>query len=130
MEAAAIAISTEDHKQAALFFDAVLPLNSADAVPTSIRYEEPPLVAERLNAMDVTELARFAQLYRMLLKGKEHPSQEALDVWFSHQREYAFTTEDFAEFTNMMTFLHQQELAKAGIPSVPLFGSRGSYQGG
>jgi hypothetical protein len=124
-----IGISTQDHLQAALLFDRLLPLHSADSVPADVRYEEPSAVREAINKIDVASLARFAQLYKMRLSSEKPPDPAALDDWFKNQRAFEFTPEMFSELQSMIAFLYQKELAKVGIGSVPLFDSEATYQG-
>lgn len=124
-----IAISTQDHLYAALLFDRVLPLHSADSVPATIRYDGAATVEAAMNNIDIVALARFAQLYKMRLNGTKPPDPVAVDDWFRHQGDYEFTADMFLEFQNMLAFRYQKELAKVGVNSVPMFNSEASYKG-
>jgi hypothetical protein len=122
-----VAISTSDHRLAALFYDRVVPLHSSDSVPESLRLDTPNDVDTKAWGSDLVELAALA--VRQRLRATGHPVPDLDDIRDLTALE-PFTDDDMLEARNIVAYRYKRELQRLGIFAVPLYHSEASYQGG
>ena len=140
-----IAISTQDHKLASLFFDRIIPLHSAGPVPESIQFDDKKYIDPSLKMEPFLESAIvFAYLdslpesIRSELEKYLDPSiraepfvisrVESILEGFDLPKDEAFSEYVTNTFLNVLATYHQKKLLAVGIHSVPIYYSRAAYQ--
>ncbi|MHC4519155.1 MAG: hypothetical protein ACYTAS_11230 [Planctomycetota bacterium] len=112
---ALVAISGGDLKQAALFFERVLPLHSAGDVPSEVRFDQSGLLeSDQFAAMMQESISTMRRLREV---GQVAGSEEELAELGLH------------EFHNRLMRHYHSALTRASARSVPLFHSVSEFEG-
>lgn len=109
-----IALSTQDHKLASLFFDRIIPLHSRDTVPELVRFDLDEKPSNTDTDVDIDPILEIAM--QLVREDKNAP-----------QKGKAFLEYTANTTRNIGAVFYQQKLQSMGISSVPIYHSRAAY---
>lgn len=112
-----IALSTQDHKLASLFFDSIIPLHSRDTVPKSVRFDLSDDLSDEKSADANVDIDPILEIAMQFVREDKNAPQKG---------------KAFLEYTanttrNMSATYYQQKLQSMGITSIPIYHSRAAY---
>ena len=134
-----VAISSEDHKLAALLFDYLVPVHSSAAVPDEVKFQHPELAAFGKRSVD-EELADTMRRAKRIVQEKPESWVQKIITEVPSEQVAGFRSSGFTdrEIAALETFIHyvrnlhtaqiHSMLTANGVRSAPLFRSTVGYE--